>query len=103
MPAAWAVALVACLAGCAGPMTAMPAEAQFSAIQPGMTREEVLSRVGRPTWMFGVRQEDLTIWNYRFNPSDCIIFQVSMRPNGTVRDASQAWDPACDAPAGRRR
>jgi len=51
----------------------------------------------------GVRQEDLTIWNYRFNPNDCIIFQVSMRPNGTARDGSQAWDPACDAPAGRRR
>jgi hypothetical protein len=30
-------------------MTAVPTEAQFSAIQPGMTREEVLSRVGRPT------------------------------------------------------
>ena len=53
--------------------------------------------------MFGVRQEDLTIWNYRVNPNDCIIFQVSMRPNGTARDGSQAWDPACDAPAGRRR
>jgi len=42
-------ALAACLVGCAGPMTAVPTEAQFSAIQPGMTREEVLSRVGRPT------------------------------------------------------
>ena len=91
------------VAGCAVPTRVVPTETQFAAIQPGMTREEVLSRVGRPTWTFGVRQEDLTIWNYRFNPMDFIIFQVSMRPNGTVRDAASAWDPGCDEPARWRR
>jgi hypothetical protein len=70
-------------------------------ITPGMTRQEVLNRLGRPTWVFGVWQENLTILNYRFSHSDCTIYQVSVRPDGTVRDAGSAWDPACDGPSGR--
>ena len=48
------------------------------------------------TWVFGVRQENLSIWNYRYSRTDCIIYQVSMRPDGTVRDSAQGYDPACD-------
>ena len=90
-------------AGCAAlpPVGRAPTEADFATIQPGSTGQEVLNRFGRPTWIFGVRQENLTIWNYRINHSDCIIYQVSVRPDGTVRDAAPAWDPACDGPSGR--
>jgi hypothetical protein len=35
-----------------------------------MTDQQVLSRFGPPTWAL----ENLTIWNYRFNPSGCIIY-----------------------------
>ncbi|NUZ04774.1 outer membrane protein assembly factor BamE [Piscinibacter koreensis] len=98
-----AAALLAALAasGCSmmlagGPR---PTEAALRAIQPGMSRQNVLDRVGPPTWAFGVRQENLTIWNYRYNRADCIIYQVSLRPDGTVRDIGTAWDPACDAPS----
>jgi len=98
-----AVVLVIGGTGCAAlpPVGRAPTEADFATIQPGMTGQEVLNRFGRPTWMFGVRQENLTIWNYRFNRNDCIIYQVSVRPEGTVRDAGSAWDPACDGPSGR--
>ncbi len=94
-------ALVA--AGCAapGPLGHMPTETDFAAIQPGMSSQEVLARFGRPTWVFGVRQENLTIWNYRFNHNDCIIYQVSVRPDGSVRDAAPGYDPACDGPNDR--
>ena len=61
----------------------------------------MLARFGPPTWAFGVRQENLTIWNYRFNRNDCIIYQVSVRPDGSVRDAGTGYDPACDGPRGR--
>ena len=93
-------------AGCAmivplGATRPMPTEADFATIRPGMTRDEVLARFGRPTWIFGVRQENLSIWNYRYNRNDCFIYQVSMRPDGTVRDASQGYDPACDGPNNR--
>ena len=89
------------MAGCAVITTSgpRPTEADFVAIQPGMHREELLSRLGPPTWTFGVRQENLTIWNYRYNRSDCWIYQISVRPDGTVRDAGQGWDPACNGPS----
>ena len=96
-------AAVAAATGCAAPgsLGRMPTEADFMTIQPGMAGQEVLARFGPPTWAFGVRQENLTIWNYRFNRNDCIIYQVSVRPDGSVRDAGTGYDPACDGPRGR--
>ena len=93
---------VAGAAGCAAPGTLghAPTEADFMTIQPGMSSQEVLAKFGPPTWAFGVRQENLTIWNYRYYRGDCIIYQVSVRPDGTVRDAGTGWDPACDGPRG---
>ena len=94
-----AIMLPAVVAGCAtGPQ---PTEADFATIRPGMTRDEVLARFGPPTWSFGVRQERMTIMNYRYNRNDCVIYQVSVLPDGTVRDAAPGYDPACDGP--RRR
>jgi SmpA / OmlA family len=100
---AGALLVVLATAGCAisGRFRPPATEADLATIQAGMTREQVLARVGPPTWIFGVRQENLSIWNYRFNRSDCIIYQVSVRPDGTVRDAGTGWDPACDGPPGR--
>jgi hypothetical protein len=94
----WSAAMPLAAAGCSVFVQTGPArtEADFAAIQPEMTREQVLGRVGPPTWTFGVRQENLTIWNYRYSHSACLIYQVSMRPDGTVRDVGQAPDPACD-------
>ncbi|MEO7057148.1 MAG: outer membrane protein assembly factor BamE [Caldimonas sp.] len=94
------VALAAVVAGCGavGAIGPMATEANLAAIKPGMTRDEVLARVGRPTWVFGVRQENLSIWNYRFYRGDCVIYQISIRPDGTVRDSATGYDPACDGP-----
>ncbi len=99
-----AVLCVLAAGGCAAirPFGPMPTEADFATIQPGMTRDQLLARFGRPTWVFGVWQENLSIWNYRYNHNDCIIYQVSMRPDGTVRDAAPGYDPACDGPGGGR-
>ena len=100
-----AVLLAALAAGCAD-MPSMPAsrptDTHFAHITPGMTSQEVLNRFGRPNWTFVVRQENLTIWNYRFSRSECLIYQVSVRPDGTVRDAGPSPDPACDGPNDRR-
>ncbi|MCE9660831.1 MAG: hypothetical protein K8R60_20065 [Burkholderiales bacterium] len=91
------------LAACAAPgsLGRTPTEADFMTIQPGMSSQEVLARFGPPTWTFGVRQENLTIWNYRYYRGDCVIYQVSVRPDGTVRDAGTGYDPACDGPRSR--
>lgn len=91
------------IGGCSafGPIGPTPTEADFMALQPGMTQQEVLTRVGRPTWIFGVRQENLSIWNYRYSHSACVIYQLSMRPDGTLRDAAPGYDPGCDGPNDR--
>jgi hypothetical protein len=67
-------------------------------IQPGMTSSEVIQRLGYPYYRFGVRQDNATIWNYRMRYGSCLIYQVSILPNGLVKDASTAPDPACDGP-----
>ena len=67
-------------------------------IQPGMTSAEVIQRLGHPYYQFGVRQDNATIWNYRMRYGSCLIYQVSVLPNGIVKDAGTAPDPACDAP-----
>ena len=67
-------------------------------IQPGMTSSEVIQRLGFPYYQFGVRQDNATIWNYRMRYGSCTIYQVSILPNGIVKDASTAPDPACDRP-----
>ena len=63
-----AVAIAAGLGACHTPgnLGHMPTEADFMTIRPGMSSQEVLTRFGPPTWTFGVRQENLTIWNYRY-------------------------------------
>ena len=94
---ALAAALLAGLAGCGSlPQVRNLTDSDLSAIQPGMTQEDVVARLGPPTWVFKVRQEDLTIMNYRYNRNECVIYQVSVRPDHTVRDAGNAQDPACD-------
>ncbi|MEO6747511.1 MAG: hypothetical protein ABIS28_18560, partial [Caldimonas sp.] len=67
-------------------------------IQPGMTSSEVIQRLGHPYYQFGVRQDNATIWNYRMRYGSCLIYQVSILPNGIVKDAGTAPDPACDVP-----
>jgi hypothetical protein len=71
-------------------------------IQPGMTSAEVIQRLGYPYYRFGVRQDNATVWNYRMRYGSCLIYQVSILPNGIVKDASEGTDPACDGPGGRR-
>lgn len=77
-------------------------EADFATITPGLPREQVLMRIGHPTWVFGVGRQRLSVWNYRFRaPLGCVIFQVSVSDAGAVIEASTGYDPICDAPSAR--
>jgi hypothetical protein len=101
-----ALAWLAVLAGCAGGSVGIGAPYIVSEgeqpIRPGMTSSDVIQRLGHPYYQFGVRQEDATVWNYRMRYGSCLIYQVSMLPNGIVKDAGTAQDPACDRPERRR-
>lgn len=92
-----AATLAAAMAGCAS-WGKVPTEADFAQIRPGMTGDAVVAQVGRPQWRFGVRYENLTVLNYRYNHNDCVIYQISMKPDGTVHDIAPGYDPACDGP-----
>jgi len=71
----------------------------FATIQPGMTQDDVLARIGRPAFVFPVGWQQSQVWNYRFGglDGDCVVFQVSIsNASHTVTDAGPNTDPACD-------
>lgn len=70
-------------------------EANFTQIHPGMTREEVLLRLGRPGEMEGLGRSRGTIWSYRFEGPFCRWFQIEMTLEQTVRSAGYGEPPEC--------
>ena len=70
----------------------------FATIQPGMPQAEVLTRLGRPAWVFPVGYQKLQVMNYRFGglEGDCMVFQVSIsNATGNVTEAGTGADPRC--------
>ena len=71
----------------------------FATIQPGMTQDDVLVRIGRPAFVFPVGWQQSQVWNYRFGglDGDCVVFQVSIsNATRTVTEAGPNTDPACN-------
>jgi hypothetical protein len=71
----------------------------FATIQPGMTQDDVLVRIGRPAFVFPVGWQHSQVWSYRFGglDGDCVVFQVSIsNATRTVTEAGPNTDPACD-------
>ena len=70
----------------------------FASIQPGMSQAEVLTRLGRPAFVFPVGWQKLQVLNYRFGglEGDCMVFQVSIsNATGNVTEAGTGPDPWC--------
>ena len=70
----------------------------FATIQPGMPQSEVLTRLGRPAFVFPVGFQKLQVLNYRFGglEGDCMVFQVSISNlTGNVTEAGTGPDPWC--------
>jgi hypothetical protein len=72
-------------------------EANFNQIagSPGMTAEELLRRLGRPTHTRSGGWQPGEVWSWRYDAVFCQWFQVSV-VNARVRDASYGPDPLCD-------
>lgn len=62
---------------------------------PGMTREQVLSTLGRPSHTRPARMGG-DVWSWRHESAFCLWFQASFNTSGRVMDASFAPDPQCD-------
>jgi hypothetical protein len=70
-------------------------EAQFGAIIAGMTQDELLFRLGRPSHTRGGGWQPGEVWSYRYDAIFCQWFQVSV-VGGRVRDTSYGPDPLCE-------
>jgi len=70
----------------------------FMALEPGMTSEDVLMRIGHPGSTRAYPRQKLTVWNYRFPTFDCLWYQVSIGDDGKFISAAQGIDPQCDTP-----
>lgn len=70
-------------------------EGNFNAVQPGMTQDELLARLGRPSERQPGGWQGGQVWSYRYDAVFCQWFQVSVE-EGRVRDAAYAPDPLCD-------
>ncbi len=71
-------------------------EANFEALRPGATRDDVRDRLGRPAeTRVGWRGVGV-VWSYRYDHRiECRWFQVWL-VDDRVREASYAVDPICD-------
>jgi outer membrane protein assembly factor BamE (lipoprotein component of BamABCDE complex) len=74
-------------------------EAHFAAIQPGMSREDVLRLIGPPAFTSEYhRPEPGFTWNYGFDtPLRCVVFQVpfSAATGKVVEQGAYPSDPRC--------
>jgi outer membrane protein assembly factor BamE (lipoprotein component of BamABCDE complex) len=96
------LALGACAGLASGPNSrTMTIGTLGQGVQAGMSAQEVLARIGRPTYVFPLPRQGQDVWNYRFAPpeGDCTVFQVSIsRTSGLVAETGQGYDRACDGP-----
>lgn len=78
-------------------------EQQFLAMQPGMTRDEVLREFGRPAEAQRVGFVGREVWSWRYPTNDCLWFRATFGPDGRLIDGGGYLpDPMCDPPSDRR-
>jgi len=74
-------------------------EENFATIKNGMSRDDVLLRLGHPAHQYGVHAFQQTIWAYRFDSPHCLWFLVGLNPQAQVASTSYGLDPRCEAGA----
>lgn len=71
-------------------------EANFATVSAGLSRDELLRKLGRPSDRQGMFR-NAELWAYRYATHVCQWFVVTMNPDDRVRDSGYVIDPACDA------
>ena len=69
--------------------------ATFDTIRVGMSRDEVLYRIGRPAETSALPYQNRQLWSYRYDAIFCEWFQLSLNPRGEVVDTGYGPDPIC--------
>ncbi len=78
-------------------------EQNFRSITAGMTRNEVIERIGISTDTFLIGRNRGYVWNYRYETARCQWFQIEFTAEDMVRSAGYGTPPECRvrAPAAR--
>lgn len=73
-------------------------EAHFNAIKAGMTAEEVLTQIGKPSTIWAIARQHQLVWSYRYDAlGACQWFMVGMgTADNKVVDTAYGPDPICD-------
>ena len=70
-------------------------EPHFNGVRSGMTRDDVLMNIGRPSEQSALPVQARTLWSYRYDSPFCQWFQVSVDTAGKVVDTGYGPDPMC--------
>ena len=72
------------------------AESRFNAILAGMSQQDLLRVLGRPSNIRGLSFQKQNVWAYRYDSPFCQWFQVGVGYDGKVVDTAYGPDPLCD-------
>ena len=70
-------------------------EANFYALRHGMTKDEVLYRIGHPSEFQFLTWPQQHLWSYRYVSPFCVWFQVSLDTQDQVVSLGNNNDPIC--------
>ena len=62
----------------------------------GITRDDLLLRIGHPSDTRTLAYQHRALWSYRYDSPFCKWFQVGLDPQGKVVDTGYGPDPQCD-------
>jgi outer membrane protein assembly factor BamE (lipoprotein component of BamABCDE complex) len=71
-------------------------EANFNTISAGMSDQEVLRRIGRPSTVWPLARQQQNVWSYRYQAFSCQWFMVGMGYDQRVIDTAYGPDPLCE-------
>lgn len=78
-------------------------EANFNALPNGITRDELLRRLGTPGERHRIGWQQRDLWAWRYPTNDCLWFTASLDAEQRVVDSGYGIDPRCDSGNGRDR
>ena len=70
-------------------------EKNFDQIKSGMSRDEVIKKIGESKDTFGLARNRGYVWNYRYVNPHCFWFQIEFTIDNTVRSTGYGKPPEC--------
>jgi hypothetical protein len=70
-------------------------ERNFYELRPGMSKDEVLQRIGHASNESYLSRQQHQLWSYRYETPFCIWFQVSLDTTDRVAELGHNFDPMC--------